>query len=227
MANELKSMSDLIRERIRKANASFYSTANISSFIKSDEERQQLLEEVEKKYQIFLDSLIIDTEHDHNTKETAHRVAKMYINELFKGRYYPEPKNTIFPNYKKYDDMYIVGPIHFNSCCAHHMLPIIGDVWIGIVEPCDLLGLSKFHRLTRWIMERPSIQEESNVMLADLIEEKLKPSGLGVFIRAMHTCVSIRGVQDKDSIMTSSVMRGTFRTESSIKQEFFSLINFK
>lgn len=217
-------ISEIIKQRIKKANAPFFSTDNISRFIHSDEERQQLQQEVEEKYQSLLDSLLIDTTNDHNTKETAHRVAKMFINELFKGRYYEEPKCTEFPNVKKYDDMYIIGPIHFNSCCAHHMLPIIGDVWIGLVEPRDLLGLSKFHRLTRWVMERPSIQEESNVILADLIESKVHPEGLGVFIKAMHSCVSIRGVQDKDSIMTSSVMRGSFRSEPNIKQEFLSLI---
>lgn len=222
----MSAVSTIIKARIKEAKAKYFSTDNISDFIKEGE-LEKLQDEVEEKFQAVLDSLVIDTDNDHNTKETAHRVAKMYINELFGGRYHKEPKCTEFPNFKKYDDMYIIGPIHFNSCCAHHILPIIGDVWIGILEPKELLGLSKFHRLTKWVMERPSIQEESNVMLADIIESKTNPTGCGVFIKAMHSCVSIRGVQDKDSIMTSSVMRGVFREDSSIKQEFLNLINIK
>ena len=219
----MSAISTIIKTRIKEAKAKYFSTDNISEFIKEGE-LEKLQDEVEEKFQAVLDSLVIDTENDHNTKETAHRVAKMYIQEVFKGRYFKEPKNTNFPNVKQYDDIYIIGPIHFNSFCAHHFLPIIGDVWIGVVEPKDLLGLSKFHRLTRWIMERPSIQEESSVMIADLIEKKLNPSGLGIIVKANHSCVSIRGVQDKDSEMVSSVMRGTFRAEPSIKQEFLSLI---
>lgn len=222
----MSAVSTIIKARIKEAKAKYFSTDNISDFIKEGE-LEKLQDEVEEKFQAVLDSLVIDTDNDHNTKETAHRVAKMYIQEVFKGRYVKEPKNTKFPNVEQYDDMYIIGPIHFNSFCAHHFLPIIGNVWIGVVEPSDLLGLSKFHRLTRWIMERPSIQEESTVMIADLIERKLKPSGLGIIVRANHSCVSIRGVQDKDSEMVSSVMRGTFRTDSSIKQEFLNLINIK
>jgi len=220
---ELKSMSDLIRNRIKKAGADYLSTDNISQFIQEGE-LEKLQDEVEGKVQSLLESLIIDTVNDHNTKETAHRVAKMYIQEVFKGRYVAEPKNTEFPNVKQYDDMYIIGPIHFNSFCAHHLLPIIGDAWIGVVEPTELMGLSKFHRLTRWIMERPSIQEESTVMIADLIESKLKPSGLGIIVKANHSCVSIRGVKDKDSEMVSSVMRGIFRNDYNVKQEFLNLI---
>ena len=161
-------ISETIKARLKKANVQFLSTDNISQFIKEGE-LDLLQNEVEEKFEGVLESLVIDTKNDHNTKETAHRVAKMFLREAFNGRYVPEPKNTEFPNYRKYDDMYIVGPIHINSFCAHHFLPIIGDVWIGVVEPEHLIGLSKFHRLTRWVMERPSIQEESLVMIADLL----------------------------------------------------------
>ena len=219
-------ISEIIKARIKVAKAKYLATDNISSFIKEGE-LELLQKEVEDKFEGVLESLVIDTKNDHNTRETAHRVAKMYIQEVFKGRYVPEPKNTEFPNYRKYDDMYIVGPIHINSFCAHHFLPIVGDVWVGIIEPEHLIGLSKFHRLTRWITERPSIQEESIVMIADLIEEKVKPKGLGIFMKANHTCVSIRGVKDKDSEMLSSVMRGTFRDNPNIKLEFLNLINKK
>lgn len=219
-------ISETIKARLKKANVKFLSTDNISQFIKEGE-LDLLQKEVEEKFEGVLESLVIDTKNDHNTKETAHRVAKMFLREAFNGRYVPEPKNTEFPNYRKYDDMYIVGPIHINSFCAHHFLPIIGDVWIGVVEPEHLIGLSKFHRLTRWVMERPSIQEESLVMIADLLEKKIKPKGLGVYMIANHTCVSVRGVKDKDSLMGGSVMRGTFRDNPNIKMEFLNLVNLK
>ena len=103
-----------------------------------------------------LESLVIDTESDHNTQDTARRVAKMYVTEVFRGRYLPIPV-TEFPNVEHLNELMIVGPITVRSACSHHLCPIIGRVWIGVMpdEHSNLIGLSKYARLCDWVMSRP------------------------------------------------------------------------
>ena len=218
-----QSISSTIRNRIQTAGKSFLANDNISEFIKEGE-LEILQEEIQNKMQGVLDSLVIDTNNDHNTNGTAKRVAKMYVQELFRGRYVPAPTMTDFPNVKKYDDLYIIGPIHVRSCCSHHFVPILGSCWIGIISPARLKGLSKFNRLTDWFCRRPQIQEEATVMLADYLEKEVDPKGLAIVIKATHLCVKIRGVNDSDSEMLSSCMRGAFKDNAMSRQEFLSLI---
>jgi GTP cyclohydrolase IA len=173
-----------------------------------------------------LGSLVIDTEHDHNTDKTARRVAKMYIKEVFKGRYVPQPAITEFPNAEHLNELMIVGPITVRSACSHHMVPIMGKLWIGVLpnEHTNVIGLSKYARLAEWIMGRPQIQEEAVVQLADLIQQKTQPDGLAIVMEATHFCVGWRGVKDVDSKMINSVMRGSFLKDSNLRREFLSLI---
>jgi GTP cyclohydrolase I len=161
---------------------------------------------------------------DHNTESTPARVARMLVREIFAGRYEAPPEVTDFPNVTELDQVYAVGPIAFRSCCAHHLVPILGQAWIGVLPGTRLIGLSKFHRLTHWIMARPQIQEEATQQLADTIDVEIEPKGLGVIIRAKHFCTAWRGVRDEPSMMTTSVMRGVFREEPEAKAEFMSLI---
>ena len=123
-------ISKKIRERIQKAGKRFHSNDNISEFIE-DGEIDLLQAEVQEKLQGVLDSLVIDTEHDHNTQETAKRVAKMYVKETFGGRFKPAPRVTSFPN-MGYKSMYTSGPISIKSTCAHHLQNIVGRAWVGI-----------------------------------------------------------------------------------------------
>ena len=108
-----------------------------------------LMNSVEKACQGLLDALLIDTENDHNTKDTARRMAKMYITEVYKGRYTPRPSITTFDNVRNIDQMYTVGPATVRSACSHHNVPMIGQVWYGVLleEKGRVLGLSKFVRL--------------------------------------------------------------------------------
>jgi GTP cyclohydrolase IA len=184
------------------------------------------LDEVEGKMKGVLDSMVIDTEHDHNTNNTARRVAKMYLNEVFKGRYLPAPAITEFPNVGHLNELMIVGPIAVRSACSHHFCPVIGKVWIGVLpnEHTNVIGLSKYARLAEWVMGRPQIQEEAVVQLADLIQHKTQPDGLAIVMEATHFCMSWRGVKDMDSKMINSVMRGTFLKDMNLRREFLSLI---
>jgi GTP cyclohydrolase I len=215
--------SQLIKQRIKASGGSYFANDNISEFI-DDHDKQELQSEVEERMQEVLEALVIDTENDHNTKETAKRVAKMFMQEVFKGRYEGMPKVTEFPNAKHLDEIYTLGPITIRSACSHHMVPITGRAWIGILPNDRLIGISKFVRLTNWVMGRPQIQEESTVQLADIIEKLIEPKGLAVVVEATHNCMTWRGVKEHDTVMKTSVVRGFFKENSDARSEFFRLI---
>jgi len=219
-------LSAVIRKRIQAKKARFHANDNISAFLKPGE-LDALVDEVAHKMQGVLESLVIDTNNDHNTKNTSRRVAKMFINEVFSGRYMEQPSLTKFPNVSALNELMIIGPITVRSACSHHLCPIMGRVWIGVL-PCKasaLIGLSKYSRLTEWVMCRPQIQEEAVVELADMLEDKIKPIGLAIVMDADHFCMQWRGVKDRDSKMVNSVMRGAFLKDSSLRREFLSLID--
>ncbi len=169
-------------------------------------------------------SLVINSEKDHNTQKTAERVARMFITEIFSGRYETLPKITSFPNITDYDQLYTTGPIAVRSTCAHHMQPIVGKCYIGVFPGKHVIGLSKFNRIVRWIAQRPQIQEEMTMQIADKLEEVTKAEGIGVVIKAEHMCMTHRGVLEHESDMTTSIVRGKFRDVETIKQEFFTLL---
>ena len=218
-------LSVKIRERVLAARRRFNANDNIADFIEPGE-LEKLLDEVELKMRGVLQSLVIDTDNDHNTQDTARRVAKMYIQEVFKGRYVKAPAITEFPNAEHLNELMIVGPIKVRSACSHHFCPVIGQVWIGVMpnERTNVIGLSKYARLAEWVMGRPQIQEEAVVQLADLIQEKTQPDGLAIVMEATHFCMGWRGVKDLDSKMINSVMRGVFLKDSNLRREFLSLI---
>ena len=218
-------MSVKIRERIAAAHKRYNANDNISQFIEPGD-LDKLLDEVEIKMQGVLESMVIDTAGDHNTNNTARRVAKMYLNEVFRGRYVPQPPITEFPNAEHLNELMIVGPITVRSACSHHLCPVIGQIWIGVLpnEHTNVIGLSKYARLAEWIMGRPQIQEEAVVQLADLIQEKTSPDGLAIVMEASHFCMGWRGVKDLESKMINSVMRGKFLKDSNLRREFLALI---
>jgi GTP cyclohydrolase IA len=221
-------VSDRIRSRLTRANRRFHANDNIAAFVKEGE-LDQLRDEVASKMADVLKSLVIDTEHDHNTNETAKRVAKMFIQEVFAGRYAEQPDVTEFPNIERLNELMIVGPITVRSACSHHLCPIMGRVWIGVMpnEHSNLIGLSKYARLTEWIMNRPQIQEEAVTQLANILQEKVKPDGLAIVMEADHFCMVWRGVKDTESKMTNSVMRGSFLKDPNLRREFLSLLTKK
>ena len=221
-------VSDRIRNRLRQARRRYNANDNIAGFIEPGE-LELLLEEVATKMRGVLESLVIDIDNDHNTQDTARRVAKMYLNEVFQGRYRPAPPVTEFPNVTSLNELMIVGPMTVRSACSHHFCPIMGRVWIGLMpnQHSNLIGLSKYARLAEWILSRPQIQEEAITQLADLLMDKVKPDGLAVVMEADHFCMHWRGVKDTGSKMTNSVMRGSFLTDAALRREFLSLISMQ
>ena len=218
-------ISTIIRQRLQDAGQRFHANDNIAAFL-NPHELEQLLDEVAEKMQGVLDSLVIDTVNDHNTQDTARRVATMYVKEVFKGRYTHAPALTEFPNAEYLNELMIVGPITVRSACSHHLCPVIGKLWVGVLpnKQSNVIGLSKYARLVDWIMGRPQIQEEAIVQLADTIMEKTRPDGLAVVMECSHFCMSWRGVREMDSKMLNSVMRGAFLRDANLRREFLALI---
>ncbi len=220
------SASERIRYRLQAADCRYHANDNISKFI-ADGELDELRDEVQVQMQAVLEALVIDTDSDHNTHDTAKRVAKMFLTEVFSGRYVPIPVVTEFPNVTRLNELMIVGPITVRSACSHHLCPVMGKVWIGILpnEHSNLIGLSKYTRICDWIMSRPQIQEEAVTMLADTLQDRVKPDGLAIVMEADHFCMQWRGVKDNQSKMTNSVMRGAFLKDANLRREFLSLLN--
>jgi GTP cyclohydrolase I len=216
-----------IANRITKAGVPYFANDNVSSYIFPGE-LDLLQDEIESRVDHLLRGLLIDIDNDHNTVGTAKRVAKMYLREVFKGRYIAPPKVTDFPNVKGLDEMYTTGPITIRSACSHHIVPILGQCWIGIVPGERVIGLSKFNRIVDWIASRPQIQEEMTVQIADFIEDQIKPKGLAVVVKATHECMTWRGVKEPtEAAMTTSIVRGVFRDKPEARAEFFSLAGIK
>lgn len=219
------SASERVRQRLVAADQRFHANDNISAFIEPGE-LEQIQMEVAHQLEGVLRALVIDTESDHNTQDTARRVARMFIREVFVGRYQPPPPVTEFPNVAGLNELMIVGPVTVRSACSHHLCPIIGRVWVGVMpnESSELIGLSKYARLVEWVMSRPQIQEEAIAQLAELLQEKMRPDGLAIVMEADHFCMQWRGVKDMDSKMTNSVMRGSFLKNADLRREFLALL---
>jgi GTP cyclohydrolase I len=221
-------VSARIRARVRRARQRFHANDNIADFLLPGD-LEALLDEVAGKMQGVLESLVIDTESDHNTQDTARRMAKMYLTEVFHGRYAPPPPVTEFPNVEALNELMIVGPISVRSACSHHFCPIMGRLWIGLIPNghSNLIGLSKYVRLAEWVMSRPQIQEEAITQLAELLMTKVAPDGLAVVMEADHFCMHWRGVKDSAAKMVNSAMRGAFLKDPALRREFLSLIRSK
>jgi GTP cyclohydrolase I len=218
-------VSERIRYRLLAANCRHHANDNIAEFIE-DGELAELKAEVQDKMHEVLRSLVIDTDNDHNTQDTAKRVAKMFVEEVFRGRYVAMPTVTEFPNAERLNELMIVGPITVRSACSHHLCPIFGKVWIGLLpnEHSNLIGLSKYARICDWVMSRPQIQEEAVTMLANELQNRVRPDGLAIVMEADHFCMHWRGIKDTDSAMVNSVMRGAFLKDANLRREFLSLL---
>ena len=189
------------------------------------EERDMMIGELTEKFGDIFNILRIDR-NDPNSMNTPHRLAKMWVNELFAGRFEPAPKITVFPNRKQVDELIISRNITVMSVCSHHWQPISGTCAIGYIPGDHVLGLSKFSRIVDWFSRRGQIQEELGEQIADFIEDIIKPKALGVVIESKHYCMIARGVNESEdkALMVTSVMRGSLRDELPLRNEFLTLI---
>jgi GTP cyclohydrolase I len=215
-------ISARIRARLESRGIRFFANDAIAEHLEPGE-LEEMESELAECMGRVLDALVIDRACP-NARNTARRMAQMYLHEVFEGRYTSAPELTEFPNGKKLDELYTLGPIAVRSTCAHHFCPVLGDLWVGVIPGDKVVGISKFVRLSRWILNRPQMQEEAVVQLADALEDAIKPRGLGVVLRAKHTCMTWRGVKEHDTVMQTNVMRGILREGPAARAEFFAAI---
>jgi len=155
--------------------------------------------------------------------ETPARVARMYA-ELFAGLH-ADPRQLLAKTFEqKYDEMVLVRDIRFASVCEHHLLPFTGQAHVGYLPSGRIVGLSKLARVVEVLARRPQVQERMTEELADLIMEELTPRGVAVVVEASHSCMTIRGVRNPDSLCATSAMRGAFRDNPATRAELLSLL---
>jgi len=194
------------------------------NMILTDDELAVMEDRVADSLHDALSSLQIDTANDHNTKDTAKRIAKMWVREKFRGRYAAAPAITVFPNVQNIDQLMTIGPIRLKSTCSHHFVDFVGQCWIGILPDDKLIGLSKYARIVDWFARRPQIQEELTAQITKWLEETIRPRGVAVVIKAKHFCCAARGVEDDNMEFLTTEIRGAFRKNDSLKQEFYNQI---
>ena len=192
--------------------------------IKSDDQLQYIQKVVENHFSVILEVLGFNKTLDQNLKETPKRVAKMYVKELLRGCYEPEPRITIFDNKNKINSMVVLGPIRVNSLCSHHFVPFIGNAYVGYIPNKKITGISKLARIVDWFSRRPQIQEELTEQIANFVQDKLKPKGCGVWIKAQHGCMQIRGIQEPNAWMITTSLKGVFLNQQETKEEFLHYI---
>ena len=221
------SVSKKIRQRIEDAGARYWAGDNISKYIESNE-RDELINELHNKFDAVLDSLVIDRENDPNSHDTGRRLAKMYVNELMRGRYYPAPDATSFPNEMedRYEGMLVVRS-ELRSVCSHHHQPVTGVAYIGIIAADRLIGLSKYTRIAQWCARRGTLQEELTNDIAKEIMKATSSKDVGVYVQATHGCCENRGIMAKSSLTQTTVLRGAFNTDAGTKKEFFDNIKLQ
>ena len=215
------STAHIIRQRIDEDKASYKASDNISKYIKEGE-IDLLVDEVESAFGNVLDTLIIDVENDNNSKDTARRLAKMYVYELMSGRYQPHPKVTAFPNNgpDRFEGMLTVKA-ELVSMCSHHHQPVKGVAIIGVIPTGEVIGLSKYVRLAQWCARRGQLQEELANQIAREIQKATDTENVAVYVEATHGCMEHRGVMAHSSLTQTTVVHGLFHNDA-VKSEFFN-----
>ncbi|WP_309642075.1 GTP cyclohydrolase I FolE [Flavobacterium sp.] len=190
------------------------------AFLKSDEEKKQV---IEKHFQFIMEALGLDMTDD-SLKGTPHRVAKMFVEEIFGGlNPKNKPKLSVFENSYHYDKMLVEANITFNSTCEHHFLPIIGKAHIGYVSSGKVIGLSKLNRIVDYYARRPQVQERLVMQIFNELKSALNTENVIIAIEATHLCVSSRGIKDASSY-TSTIQYGGIFNEKENRNDFFNLL---
>lgn len=190
------------------------------AFVKSDEEKMTT---IEKHFKSIMEEMGLDLTDD-SLKGTPHRVAKMFIKEIFSGlNPANKPKISVFENSYQYDKMLVEANISFNSTCEHHFLPIIGKAHIGYVSNGKVIGLSKLNRIVDYYARRPQVQERMIMQIFNELKTVLNTEDVIVVIEAEHLCVSSRGIKDSSSY-TSTIQYGGIFNEKENRNDFFNLM---
>jgi len=190
------------------------------AFVLSDDEKIVIIQE---HFKAIMDTLGLDTE-DESLSGTPYRVAKMYVNEIFRGLN-PENKPVAkkFSNKYEYGDMVVEKNIQVTSFCEHHFLPFIGKAHVAYISSGKVIGLSKINRIVDHFSRRPQVQERLTLQIANELQNSLETEDIAVFIESKHLCVSMRGIQDTASSTVTSEFRGKFQVNE-IQRKFIDYI---
>ena len=221
------SKSEEIKARLVQAKQRYWAGDNISAVLQEGD-KEELINEATTAFESVLDALVIHRYQDPNSKGTAHRLAKMYYNEIMAGRYDPAPSATAFPNDSddRYEGMLVVRS-ELKSMCSHHHQPVTGIAYIGIIAADKLIGLSKYTRIAQWCARRGTLQEELANDIAREIQSATDAEHLGVYIQATHGCCENRGIMAHSSLTQTTVLRGAFKDDMGTKKEFFDNIKLQ
>jgi GTP cyclohydrolase IA len=222
-----KYLSDILRRRMQEDGKRFWAGDNISDYVR-DTDIPFLIDEATEAFELVLDRLLIDREHDPNSQGTARRLAKMYYNEIMAGRYDPAPDCTAFPNNSddRYEGMLVVRS-EIRSICSHHHQPVVGVAYIGVLAAEKLIGLSKYTRIAQWCSRRGTLQEELCNDIAREIMKATDSKDVGVHIGAEHGCCTNRGIMATSSLTQTTVLHGVFRSDPGVKKEFMDNIKLQ
>src|SRR5215470_15254448 len=176
------------------------------------------IEAAERAATGFLTALGVDLTREE-LRDTPARMARAYA-ELFDAK---PLRMTTFPNDEGYDELVLARSIPFRTVCEHHLLPFSGVAHVGYLPGERILGLSKLARLVEHFAARPQVQERLTKQIADCLEERLSPRGVGVVIEAEHSCMTLRGVRARGATTVTSALLGTMRTDARSRAEFFAL----
>ena len=220
-------VKDKIKQRLVDNNVRYWANDNIADYIEEGE-KQQLIDEAVPAFENMLQHLLIDTETDPNSQDTARRMAKMYINEIMSGRYDKMPNPSSFPNYIEggYEGMLVVRS-ELTSLCSHHHQTVKGVAYIGIIAGPKLLGLSKYTRIAQWCAMRGTLQEDLNGMIANAIQKETGSEHVGVYVQATHGCCENRGIKAHSSLTQTTVLRGAFKDDPATKKEFMDNVKLQ
>jgi GTP cyclohydrolase I len=221
-----KPISEVIKDRLEQDGVRYFACDNISEYV-SWSDREALVQELEFKFQGVLDSLVIDTKNDSNSKDTAKRLAKMYVWELMAGRFDVRPKVTAFPNEGsgRFEGMLVIRA-EITSMCSHHHQPVRGVAYIGIIPTGEVIGLSKYARIAQWCARRGQLQEELVNQIAREIMKSTDTENVAVYIQATHGCMENRGVEAHSSLTQTCVVHGLFHNDS-VKAEFYNNVKMQ
>ncbi len=192
------------------------------AFKLSDEEK---MEKIQYHFSEIMDALGLDLTDD-SLRGTPHRVAKMYVKEIFQGLN-PDnrPDVKLFKNKYQYNEMLVEKNITLHSHCEHHFVPIMGRAHAAYVSNGYVIGLSKINRIVRFFAKRPQVQERLTEQIADELKRILKTDDVAVYIDASHMCVSTRGIEDTNSSTVTAHYAGIFKSSDQKRNEFLQAIN--
>lgn len=185
--------------------------------------RQERKGKLEEKFKEVMEIMGLDLK-DLSLKDTPSRIAKMYEYELFRGIYEPPPDIKVFPNNEKYNQMITIGPLNVKSTCEHHFAPFLGYCYVSYIPKDVLIGASKFSRILNWYMRRPQLQERLTQQIANYVQKKIHPQGVGVYIKAQHMCMVMRGVEETNSWMVTTALKDCYFDDNIAKSEFLRYV---